>query len=421
MGCQSGKVESTKCQLSAQLSPSDSGAKPAPKELPVLLASRRSKEAPGGKAKVPSSTPASPVHSVRRDLKCDREASDGAAAKKGEAKGRRYCSLRASHRGGIHVDDLLLGVELASLAYTDNNPGTINNALGAREALEMLFGRENVDRPLTDLLGLRGFEADRIFSHTRLLGDLQAVDTQGFIAHSQDDIALVYRGTTGAMDWLTNLRSTKVPFQPCVEQNGNAGLFRSCAKQCATAPEELEHGLVHHGFYDAMLASRVDIDEVLLPQLRDFNRPKRLIVCGHSLGGAIATAAFGYLFQKFDFASSPHVLLFVTAGQPRFGDRQFNHWLNSEVQRLRFLDSGKCSALRIVDDYDIVPTVPPRAFGMKHVGKLCLVTHRGELLIGPDAEESEKIQRIADYVNDHLPSKYLARLRALGQTSELNE
>jgi hypothetical protein len=346
-----------------------------------------------------------PVHTVRRKLKCDAEA-EGDVSDVTASKGRRYCPLRAAQPRGIHLDDLLLGVKLASLAYTDDSQdGTIQKAVGAREALEMLLGEpEIVNRPLTELLALEGFSVDRIFSHGQVLGDIQAVDTQGFIAHSQKDVVLVYRGSTGAVDWLTNLRTTTALFQPCLEPHGHARLFGSCLRKCGSEPG---CGRVHHGFYDAMLASRTDIDEVLMPQLRS-EQPKRIIVCGHSLGGAIATGALGYLLKKFDFASSPHELLFVTAGQPRFGDKQFFQWLNSEVQRLEKL--GKCTALRIVDDYDLVPTVPFRAFGMKHVGKLCLVTHRDELLIGPDVEETEKIPALADYVNDHKLSKYLARL-----------
>merc|ERR1712151_1274399 len=125
-----------------------------------------------------------------------------------------------------------------------------------------------------------------------------------------------------------------------------------------------------------MLQSLTDIDEVLLPKLQEGAKPKRLIVAGHSLGGAIATGALGYLLKRFDFATSPHEVLFVTAGQPRFGDHHFKLWLDGELRRLS--DLGKCSAGRIVNDHDIVPTLPSRFLGMEHSCKLChLVTSKG--------------------------------------------
>merc|ERR1719217_1243866 len=75
----------------------------------------------------------------------------------------------------------------------------------------------------------------------------------------------------------------------------------------------------HLGMYNAFLPTVPDIDKYLMPHLYD-EVPKRVIVTGHSLGGALATAAMAHLFHEFDFNASSHSLHFVTIGSARFGN-----------------------------------------------------------------------------------------------------
>jgi len=130
-----------------------------------------------------------------------------------------------------------------------------------------------------------------------------------------------------------------------------------------------------------------------------------LILAGHSLGGAIATGALAYLLKRLDLAASQHRLLFVTIGQPRFGDERFGAWVDAEVQNLRAL--GRCAAARFVHHHDGVPMVPPERFGYRHVGELCVLTETGDLLVNPRHLENGSAERVGQYLEDHNPLLYL--------------
>jgi len=302
-------------------------------------------------------------------------------------------------------EDFILGVKLGCLAYVDDKPGTIENLVNCKEAIEDIAGGvEQARAPLTELLAKLGFTVDRIFSHHGILGDGEANDTQGFIAHSKHDVVLAYRGTENVWDLVTDLTAVHVPFKPMQDQAlGHSAIF-SCLGQ--TKGPDL--GRVHRGFYDAFLSSIPDIQEVLLPQLQG-PHPKRLVIAGHSLGGAIATGALAYLLQSIDFAALPHNVLFVTIGQPRFGNQHFRQWVDSELVRLRKL--GKCCAARIVHDHDGVPLVPPERMSYEHVADLHLLTEAGDLLVSPGLRLG-RAERLSEYIEDHNPTLYLQLLRS---------
>eukprot|EP00931_Biecheleriopsis_adriatica_P076593 TRINITY_DN50286_c0_g1_i1.p1 TRINITY_DN50286_c0_g1~~TRINITY_DN50286_c0_g1_i1.p1 ORF type:complete len:464 (-),score=77.39 TRINITY_DN50286_c0_g1_i1:81-1433(-) len=330
------------------------------------------------------------------------------------ARGRHYSATRAAHPGGIKIEDLLLGVKLACLAYTDDQRGTVDLLAGTKKAIEAIAGGpERARRPLTQILEGLGYHVDRIFSHAAYIGSSHVaqspaarmasakVDTNGFIAHNDEDVVLSFRGSTGIVEWLTDLAGNPVPFQPKLHEEprslGCLGRGRNAVQPGA-----------HEGFYDALLASLCDINQKIMPQLRDTSRAKRLVIVGHSIGGAIAMGALGYLLQSFDFATSPHRILFVSTGQPRFGDEVFAVWLNKQIAKLQRL--GKCIAVRLINDCDAVPTVPSSGSGFCHAAKLCLLTHEGDLLIGPEVEELRDVASLAEGVDEHRTDHYLQLL-----------
>ncbi|OLP91801.1 Phospholipase A(1) DAD1, chloroplastic [Symbiodinium microadriaticum] len=310
---------------------------------------------------------------------------------------------QALQPGGIRLDDLLLGVKLACLAYTDDQRGTLESLGGTRKAIEMIAGGpERARRPLSEILQGLGYTVDRIFSHLSLFESVRTVDAHGFIAHNEQDVVISYRGTTGIVEWLTDLAASPTPFQPHLDQERSS---------CFPAGRQ-SFPQAHQGFYDAFLASVCDINQKLMPQLRDTSRPKRLIIVGHSIGGAIAMGALGYLLQAFNFAASPHRILFVSIGQPRFGDEVFAAWMDKQVGALR--RRGKCCAVRLANDCDAVPTAPSMQGGYRHAAKLCLLTSEGDLLVGPEVEERDG--SMAEGVDEHRWSANFVLPRALGKS-----
>jgi triacylglycerol lipase len=102
---------------------------------------------------------------------------------------------------------------------------------------------------------------------------------------------------------------------------------------------------------------------------------RTLWITGHSLGGALAVLAGGAC------AYDPDTLLPVngvyTFGQPRVGLHDFCNNIELKFGRVYY---------RFVNNRDVVPRVPPRAFDYTHTGRLIHFDSNGE----PDADSQEQ-------------------------------
>lgn len=124
----------------------------------------------------------------------------------------------------------------------------------------------------------------------------EATDTHGYVGYfpDQKSIYVVFRGSTSTTNWITNLDSLTTPYPSC--------------ENCA----------VHEGFSFAFSQVRDSMYSFVKDLLQKFPTYK-LIVAGHSLGGALATlaAADMALSEKWE-----NVQL-VTFGSPRVGNEAF--------------------------------------------------------------------------------------------------
>ena len=115
-------------------------------------------------------------------------------------------------------------------------------------------------------------------------------------------------------------------------------------------------GLVHMGFQKEL--------EKLWDEITDWMRnlydPSKhdLFICGHSLGGAMATICAARLKQTVDGL--------YTFGSPRVGTRKF------------LANCGEVKHYRFVNNNDVVPNVPPSFLFYKHHGELCYINARGQ-------------------------------------------
>ena len=104
-------------------------------------------------------------------------------------------------------------------------------------------------------------------------------------------------------------------------------------------------GWTHAGFADSA-------DE-LFDALRGaglFATPRRWWICGHSLGGALAVLSAARLRDH----AEQSIAAVVSLGQPKVGDARFVSCLDA------------LPVYRIVHGCDVVPTLPPAAFGFAH-------------------------------------------------------
>jgi hypothetical protein len=92
---------------------------------------------------------------------------------------------------------------------------------------------------------------------------------------------------------------------------------------------------------------------LVLEELSNRSEPTRVLCCGHSLGGALAT--LGAVWASFQFPNAD--IRCITLGSPRVGNMHFSHACKYLVG----------STHRLIHGWDPVPTVPPPGVGFKHV------------------------------------------------------
>jgi predicted lipase len=143
----------------------------------------------------------------------------------------------------------------------------------------------------------------------------------GFIIESDDNIVIAFRGTTSTADTISDLIARQIPF-PWLSNGGQT----------------------HRGFTEIYETARIQI----ITALTKCNPNKKLIITGHSLGGALATLCA--LDPAYNSKFSPPIV--YTYGAPRVGDPTFAAAYN---QKIAFNH-------RIVIESDLIPLIPPPLF-----------------------------------------------------------
>jgi predicted lipase len=152
-------------------------------------------------------------------------------------------------------------------------------------------------------------------------------DTQGFVATKDKNIYVVWRGSESKKDFQNDASIDKVPF---IEENEK----------------------VHIGFkycWESVVGDTYDTIDTALENLQ--GETTDIVVCGHSLGGAVATL-YAYSIKKH----YPHYnVKATTIGSPRVGNKAFKE----------NYDKSGIDTLRIVHNNDLVTHTP--YIGFHHV------------------------------------------------------
>lgn len=155
-----------------------------------------------------------------------------------------------------------------------------------------------------------------------------------FFSEEPDRLVLVFGGTKGKLkSWIKNFLA--FPLKKDTLVNTKTG----------------EPGIIHSGFYSIWEQSKKIVDELL-----EKNKGKEIFVTGMSQGGAIATICARHLAKNRGISKDN--LRVVTFGAPASGTDEYATQVNELLGE----------HYRVVDGYDIVPTLPPEKLGFEHAG-----------------------------------------------------
>lgn len=174
----------------------------------------------------------------------------------------------------------------------------------------------------------------------------KSTDIQVGITRSDTNqrICVVFCGTQSRLDWYYNLMISKTRLDNDVH--------------------------VHKGFHKHLHATGVyDVLTAKLAALINQYPTYQVFLCGHSLGGALATL-FGYEFKSSPHCQDDQPITVVSFGSPRVGDYNFTH---------RFEATNKLFHFRVVNNKDVMTVMPPYQY--YHCGKnICMYANSIEIL-----------------------------------------
>ena len=131
---------------------------------------------------------------------------------------------------------------------------------------------------------------------------------------------------------------------------------------------------IHSGFLDYYKQAEKQVEEYL-----NETKPKRIVLSGHSMGGAVATIAAYMLYKSY----GPIIELF-TFGSPQVGNMSFKKYMNAHIKK----------SWRFVNNKDyVVRSVPRRDF--HHVGNLVLINNDN-----------------GNYITSHLMPEYIKGIKS---------
>ena len=116
---------------------------------------------------------------------------------------------------------------------------------------------------------------------------------------------------------------------------------------------------IHQGFKEEVDKIYDEVESIVSRR----GLAKKIWVCGHSLGGAMATI----LAQRLEFVGGYDVDTLYTYGSPRAGGPKFRAWCDKHLNHQRFVNNN-----------DVVPCVPT-FFRWRHSGKCNYIKSTGEV------------------------------------------
>ncbi|GMH45342.1 hypothetical protein BSKO_13299 [Bryopsis sp. KO-2023] len=186
---------------------------------------------------------------------------------------------------------------------------------------------------------------------------IHMADVNVIVSWSSDTILICFRGTYNMKNVWTDLQFVRVVHPP------KRGMYLM-----RTQP------LVHQGFLESWSGLKDcvinKIDEILRGDRFDSDRC-RILVTGHSLGGALAVLASYDIAKRFELGVDR--ISCYTYGALRVGNHAFVRDYNTVVP----------DTWQVVNDRDVVPRMPKFWVLFKHVGERVIINSAGDMIVSP--------------------------------------
>lgn len=202
-------------------------------------------------------------------------------------------------------------------------------------------------------------------------------------------VIISFRGTRERIDWLiSNLKLIPVTLRPELSNSRNIK--------------------VHQGFQQTLLnyndkTTNLKSIAALWKHISDYElfNGRKVVIIGHSLGGALATLFAVSLRLKYRDYCNNNLVEIVTFGAPSVGLKKFK----------RFYNELNVKTIRIVNGSDIVPFTPP--FLYQHIGtEIWLYEEKVKKNIGWLARLAYSLRLpIKKFMDDHGMNEYIEKLK----------
>jgi triacylglycerol lipase len=223
-------------------------------------------------------------------------------------------------------------------------PFSLSLAVSLGKFVQCAYDMNNLPDPAKVTLSYSSYSLVNVIYGDNKWDDVDGFVPFGFIAQSSAapySIVVSLRGTEDMWDWISNI----------------AFLRKACPLSGAPAGAETEDGFtcLYQTLCVAPTAPAVPLKTTIQSLIASLGAADvtQVCVCGHSLGGALATLA------AVDLVGSNIVsaLCIYTFASPAVGEKTFAGWYDGLVP----------DSYRIFNGTDIVPTLPPSLIGYTHV------------------------------------------------------
>ncbi len=170
----------------------------------------------------------------------------------------------------------------------------------------------------------------KVFQDTKFFDDLPT-DTQVTVLEAEEHFIVMSSGTSTNQDWLGNLSFVKK-----VQKEGN----------------------YHSGFLNAFQSIEKEVSEYLHTKPK-----KKVILVGHSLGGALSQIFLAKSLLTENFLDPKRIESVLTWAAPRVFANELALKLEKKIE------DQEISFIRISNPKDLVPHLPPQALGFLAVSE----------------------------------------------------